>query len=143
MGPYFDFEVLDRVIQRRHGKMDATGERTTEDGTAWTGQSKKSANDVFAQTQLKGFIRTHGVKHLVFKSDQERALVALLEAVAADLRRDGITIIWKQSPVGESQSNGVAERQIQSVEDLLRTMRGALVHRLQCSITQCIPFSNG
>ena len=66
---------------------------------------------------------------------RKRSLVALLEAVAAELRKDNLTVILEQSPVGESQSNGVAERQLQAVEDLLRTMRGALMHRLQCRIT--------
>ena len=55
--------------------------------------SMKGANDVFAFGQFKSFIRIHGVRHLIFKSDQERSLVALLEAVAADLRKDGLTMI--------------------------------------------------
>ena len=102
--------------------------------------TEKGTNDVFVLWQLKNFIRMHGIKHLVFKSDQERSLVAFLENVAADLRKEGMSLILEQSPVGESQSNGVAERQIQAVEDLLRTMRGALMHRLQTRIVATHPL---
>ena len=40
----------------------------------------------------------------------------------------------------ESHSNGVAERQIQAVEDLLRTVRGELMHRLQTRIVVTHPL---
>ena len=70
----------------------------------------------------------------------KRLLVAAIEAVASELRKEGLVVILEQSPVGESQSNGVAERQVQAVEDLIRTMRGALMHRLQCRITATNPL---
>ena len=67
-------------------------------------------------------------------------MVALIEAVASDLRKEGTVVLLEQSPVGESQSNGIAERQVQAVEDLVRTMRGALTHRLQCRIVATHPL---
>ena len=84
---------------------------------------EKGANDAFVHVQLKNFIRMHGVRHLIFKSNQERSSIAVIEAVASGLRKEGIFMIVEQSPVGESQSNGVGERQVQAVEDLVRTMR--------------------
>ena len=33
---------------------------------------EKGAADAFVHVQLKNFIRTHGIRHLIFKSDQER-----------------------------------------------------------------------
>ena len=101
---------------------------------------EKGAHDPYAFNQLKGFIRMHGVRHLVFKSDQEKALIAAIELVASDLRKEGLTMVLEHSPVGESQSNGVAERQVQAVEDLIRTMRGALMNRLQCRIAATHPL---
>ena len=63
----------------------------------------KGLNDAFVHAQLKSFIRIHGIKHLVFTSDQERSPVAFLEKVAADLRKKGMNLILEQSPLGESQ----------------------------------------
>ena len=47
----------------------------------------------FAHGQLKSFSRMHGIKHLVFQSDQERSLLAFLENVAADWRKEGMSLI--------------------------------------------------
>ena len=102
--------------------------------------NEKGAHDMYAFTQLKNFIRMHGIRHLILKSDQEKSLTAAIEAVALELRKEGITFVLEHSPVGESQSNGVAERQVQAVEDLIRTMCGALMHRLQCRITAVHPL---
>ena len=46
----------------------------------------------------------------------------------------------EQSPVEESQSNGIAERKIQADEDLLRTTRAALQGRLNMQIPMRHPI---
>ena len=43
------------------------------------------------------------------------------------LRRKGFQLVFEKSAVGESESSGVAQRTVQSVEDLLRTLRGAFI----------------
>ena len=66
-------------------------------------------------------IKSSGVSHLVCKSDQEISIEAFEDEavvrlhVAAD---HGILIITAESSaVGESQSNGTADRTIQLIED--------------------------
>ena len=69
-------------------------------------------------------------KKIVLKSDQEKALVALQERLRQ--LRNGINeqTILENSPVGESQSNGVVEKAVQGVENLAGTLLSALVERL-------------
>ena len=123
------------------GKLGLPGATLNEQSSTFACPlTEKGTSDFFAFNQLKTFVKLHWVKHMIFKSDQERALVAAIEKVADDLRREGHTMILEQSPVGESQSNGVAERQVQAVEDLIRTMRGALMNRLQCRIEATHPL---
>ena len=47
---------------------------------------------------------------------------------------------FEQSPVGESASNGKAERRVQVVEDLLRTLKAALQGRLKAKIPMAHPI---
>ena len=69
-------------------------------------------------------------KKIVLKSDQEKALVALQERLRQ--LRNGINeqTILENSPVGESQSNGVVEKAVQEVENLAGTLLAALEERL-------------
>ena len=53
--------------------------------------------------------------------------MAAIEHVFDSLRREGFQLVFEKSPEGESQSNGIAERTVQSNEDLLRTLRGAFI----------------
>ena len=73
------------------------------------------------------------------KADQDHALVAKIEKVF-DARRTQFQVALEQPPVGESLSNGIAERKIQAVEDLLRTMRAALQGRLEMQIPMRHPL---
>ena len=65
------------------------------------------------------------------KSDQENAIKAIIDDVgkARAIGKHGKTIP-EHSPVGSSGSNGVVERGIQSIEEMLRVMRSALEERL-------------
>ena len=95
----------------------------------------KGLQDERTIARLTQFIRDSGVPQLVYKSDQEPAITGMIEHA---LRRSGRTgrpedaetfdsgltqAIGENSAVGESASNGRAERTIQAVEDLLRTLK--------------------
>ena len=73
-------------------------------------------------------IQRLGYKKVILKSDQEPALVNLINGVIE--ARDDSTIP-ECSPVGESQSNGVVERAVRSVKDQVRTLRLALQGRVK------------
>ena len=100
----------------------------------------KGPNDQYGCETLKIFITTHRTELLVCMSDQENDLVAKIEKVVDALRREGFQVALEQSPVGESQSNGIAERKIQAAEDLLRAMRAALQGRLKMQIPMRHPI---
>ena len=89
--------------------------------------SAKGPTDQYGFEKLRAFIRSHNVDQVVCRCDQENALVAAIEHVVDSLRREGFQLVFEKSAVGEPQSNGVAERTVQSVKDLLRTLRGAFI----------------
>ena len=87
-----------------------------------------------------------GYEKIVFKSDQKSPIVALKDAVWRELGNEvtmerveegkdkeeggGRTeekpdMVMEESPVGESESNGMVERAIQEVQGQIRTMRAA------------------
>ena len=76
----------------------------------------------------------HSAKVCV-KTDQEPALMDLVKAVK--YKRKGETIV-ENSKVYDSQSNGTAERAVQSIEGLTRTLKMALERK----INQKIPCSH-
>ena len=78
-------------------------------------------------------IRRLGYKKIILKSDQEPALVDLINGIIE--ARDDITIP-ECSPVGESQSNGMIERAVRSVKDQVRTLRLALQGRIRRRVPQ-------
>ena len=94
-------------------------------------------------SRLTTFIKESGVPKIVFKSDQENSISAMTEAAirragrtgvpeSSDTFESGLTMAVSEfSAVGESASNGRAERTVQAVEDLLRTLKSALEARLK------------
>jgi hypothetical protein len=67
-----------------------------------------------------------GVKTIILKSDGEAALKHIQEEVR---RRRSEETILENSPVGDSRANGLAERAVQSIIGLVRTMKNALENR--------------
>ena len=110
---------------------------------------EKGANDEDAVETMSKFLIECGVTKMVYKSDQESALKNF---VKASVRRAGATIeessgddevftaIPEYSAVGESASNGKAERAIQQVEDLTRTLKSALEARIGARIGSTHPM---
>jgi hypothetical protein len=72
-----------------------------------------------------------GYKEIVLKSDQEPAMMSLVEIIKANWNGDAAL---ENSPVRESEANGAVERAIQTWEGQVRTMKDALEHRLCCTI---------
>ena len=93
--------------------------------------SKSTGN--FIAKRILAFMREVGCEHgvVTIKSDQEPAMKAIVSEVGR-LRAaaGGGRMTVEMSPVGQSQSNGIAERAIQSVEGQARVMKNALEDRL-------------
>ena len=92
--------------------------------------------------RMASFIKDSGYKSIVYRSDQESSIRAMLEESFKVSSREGVLynpdlhqMVPEASAVGESQSNGKAESSVQKVEDLLRTYKSAL----ETNIDQRIP----
>ena len=77
-----------------------------------------------------------GYKKVILKSDQEPALIDLINGIIE--YRDDPTIP-EHSPVGESQSNGLVERAVRSCKDQIRTSKLALEKRINSRVQPSHP----
>ena len=92
--------------------------------------------------RLAEFLRNSGVSKLVYKADQEPAIRAMLEKALTSIGRNGepvdseefLQLVPESSAVGESPSNGGAERAVQSIQDMTRTYLSALEGRIRWKI---------
>ena len=83
--------------------------------------------------QLANLFRENGVTKMVYKTDEENAIKSCVDDA---VRQSGVSILVdddavlgavpEYSAVGESASNGKAERAVQMVEDQVRTLKSAL-----------------
>ena len=97
-------------------------------------QGKSTSKEVYSQYLTKAAVAdlvALGHNRLILKTDQEPAMVALQECVKAASNSE---IILRNSPVGESQSNGVVEKAIRDIEDQVRTLKDAAENRLNIRI---------
>ena len=111
----------------------AVGKFTPSQATFACGADVKGA-DEYVTSRLKDFIKSQGADHFVYKMDQESSLRTCVEESIRQLNRhaaEAKTAVPENSAVGESQSNGVAERHVQKFEDLLRTHKAALKDNLK------------
>ena len=94
----------------------------------------KGTRDDFVAKRVRAFIRELGFEHvdLTLKSDQEPAIQDLMNEVAR-IRKPAATII-EEAPVGESQSNGVIERGVQTAEGQIRVLKDAFETRIESKI---------
>ena len=74
-----------------------------------------------------------GFQKVTFKSDQEPSIIALIAAIKR-CREPGAQTIVEHSPVGESQSNGAAERAVGEVKGMIRTLRVGLDRKLDAKL---------
>ena len=93
----------------------------------------KGPTDAYALDRLENFLKDEGVSKISYRSDQEPAIVSLIETALKNSGKAGemTDASPEHSAVGESASNGVAERTVQQFEDLLRTLKAALEARLK------------
>ena len=92
--------------------------------------------------RLADFLHNSGVSKLVYKSDQEFALGASIEKSLEKIQKPGQALeggafpqlVPEKSDVGESPSNGKAERAVQTVEDRAKTYLHALDRRLNITL---------
>ena len=97
-------------------------------------QGKSTSKEVYSQYLTKAAVAdlvALGRNRLILKTDQEPAMVALQECGTAASNSE---IILRNSPVGESQSNGVIEKAVRDIEDQVRTLKGAAEDRLNTRI---------
>lgn len=102
---------------------------------------EQKGNDEYAVNRLANFIINSGIKSVVYMADQESALDVFTKAALAKAKIAGefVSAVPEHSAVGESQSNGKAERAVQEAEDMLRTMKLALGERLDAKICSSYP----
>ena len=92
--------------------------------------------------RLAEFFKNSCITKMVYKSDQEPTIRAPVEAALSKIGRAGdpqsdadvLQLVPELSDVGESLSNGRAERAVQSVEDMTRAYLHALESRLKVQI---------
>ena len=101
------------------------GRERTTGMTMATVVPAKGSSGQFAVLKVLEFIRLCGAEEtgIVLKSDQEPAIAVLVKDIV-QARRGAATVV-EESPVASSASNGVAERAIQSIEGLIRTLKCA------------------
>ena len=96
----------------------------------------KGPADAYALDKLQNFSKDEGVSKISYRSDQEPAIVSLIETALENNGKAGevTDASPEHSAVGESASNGVAERTVQQFEDLLRTLKAVLEARLRARL---------
>ena len=89
-------------------------------------------------SRLTDFFKESGITKVVYKNDQEPAICAMVTEALKRAGREGdgrpsdvvMQMVPEWSAVGESASNGRAERAVQQVEDMLRTYLHSLESRI-------------
>ena len=106
---------------------------------------QKGADDPVVK-RLSNFIKDSGISKMVYKTDQESALRSTIEEALRRTGRSGVFESFEAVPelsaVGESASNGKAERAVQTFEDQLRTLKSALDSRLKQKVPVNHPLMN-
>ena len=94
--------------------------------------------------RLAAFFKEAGIPKVVYKTDQEYSLKGMIEEALRRTGRAGtfesFEAVPEASAVGESASNGRAERAVQSIEDMVRTLKIALESRITARIPSIHPI---
>ena len=91
----------------------------------------------FAVQAVAADIESLGYQRVVIKGDQEPSLQAFLRRVRSTVKCDCVP---EQSAAGEPQSNGAAERAVQTIKGLCRTLRDALETNLKGTVPADSPL---
>ena len=93
----------------------------------------KEGDTEWVSEQVCRDLRKFGIRgNVVFKTDQEPALTDLVNQIC-NLRPESRSCVT-HSGVGDSKGNGLAERAVQSVEEMIRVHKLALESRLKCKV---------
>ena len=85
-----------------------------------------------------GWLRGFGLKRLLLRSDNERALLAFLRAAAASV---GVEVIEQASPEGDHAANGLAEVGVREVKAQTRVLKSHLEERLKRQLDWSEPLA--
>ena len=101
-----------------------------DDATEWMGAwvVPEKGEHWYAIKVLITFVEELGYESIILKSDQEPAIMGLKAAVKREM---STRVVFEESPVGESQSLGGINVQIQVIQGQVRTLRDALEARYQ------------
>ena len=94
----------------------------TDTGAPLASVVTKKGPEPFVVALVCRFIKSLGVGNIVLASDGENAIGSLIAAVAKQLKSDGIKTVVRSAPRGSPQSNGGAERMVQTIMGLVRTI---------------------
>ena len=107
---------------------------------------RKGSDDEPAVKQPANLFRANGVTKMVFKTDQENAVKAFVDDT---IRQAGVSVLLdddavleavpEYSAVGESTSNGKAERAVHMLEDQVMTLNSALGARINARVSDRHP----
>ena len=132
------------------GPSDAPGEtktclvvRDAETRMVMSTMVPAKGRESFAVDRVTAFIEEIGYMHqdLIVKSDQESAVRAVVEEIGRARAATGSgKWIVEHSPVRSSQSNGIVERAVQSVQGQLRVMKLAMEKRWKVTIPSSHPL---
>ena len=78
---------------------------------------------------LVGWFKSLGYRRIVVRSDNRRALLALLQRVSRVL--DGVEWIPRTSPEGDPQANGLSELGVREIKKQCRVLISQLEARLR------------
>ena len=99
---------------------------------------KKGHRDPFASRSLAAFARYVGHPKVIIQGDSEHALMAVIHDACALLT----AATPRTSPVNSKGSNGAAERAVQSVEGMARTLRLDLLGRTNIAVGSDLPITS-
>ena len=99
---------------------------------------KKGNRDPFASRSLAAFARHVGHPKVIIQGDSEHALMAVIH--------DACVLLTAATPrtslVNSKGSNGAAERAVQSVEGMARTLRLDLLGRTNIAVGSDLPITS-
>ena len=107
----------------------------------------KGVHDEHAVQRLCQILRASGATGIVYKSDQDNAVAAVIREPLRLSQTPGdpnhgelVRAVPEVSAVGQSASNSRAEHAVQQLEDLVRTYKSAIEARMDCKLKSDHPL---
>jgi len=88
--------------------------------------------NAYALKFVVGVVQDLGWKRLIFKSDNEPAIVALKRAVAKAM--PGVEVILQESPVGDHAANGEAENAVKEIKRQIRVLKSVMDEKMGTAV---------